>query len=137
MPDLDSLASPGLEWRIGGRATRDSPMFDEQLPLAKLPSEYWDGNCFVGASFLARYEALRYDEPGMQNVLWGSDYPHTEGTWPVTEYVLAPHLLGHPRADCPAHPGRAGPLRPETSTPNRCAISPNVSGRHRTRSTAP
>ncbi len=96
MPDLDSLASPGLEWRIGGRATPDSPMFDEQLPLAKLPSEYWNGNCFVGASFLARYEALRYDEPGMQNVLWGTDYPHTEGTWPVTEYVLRHTFSGIP-----------------------------------------
>ncbi len=96
MPDLDALASPGLEWRIKGRQTIDAPRFDEHVPLTKLPSEYWDGNCFVGASFLARHEALRYDEPGMQNVLWGSDYPHTEGTWPVTEYALRHTFSGLP-----------------------------------------
>ena len=31
------------------------------------------------------------DEPltiGLENLLWGSDYPHPEGTWPHTETCL-------------------------------------------------
>lgn len=46
------------------------------------PSEYCAEQVFLGASFLAKYEAddaveRRY----VDNVLWGSDYPHAEGTW--------------------------------------------------------
>lgn len=97
MRDLDALAGPELEWRLrGDGGVPGGPRFDEHVPLTKLPSEYWDAHCFVGGSFLARYEALRYDQPGMQNVLWGSDYPHTEGTWPVTEYALRNTFAGIP-----------------------------------------
>ncbi len=95
--DLDALAAPELEWRLrGSGGVPGGPRFDEHVPLRKRPSEYWDAHCFIGGSFLARYEALRYDEPGMQNVLWGSDYPHTEGTWPVTDYALRNTFAGIP-----------------------------------------
>jgi hypothetical protein len=54
------------------------------LPL--LPSEYMKRQVFVGASFLAHYEAMDAVENGYtDNVLWGSDYPHPEGTWRYPE----------------------------------------------------
>jgi hypothetical protein len=41
---------------------------------------------FVGASFLAPFEAARAVEEGYASqLLWGSDYPHIEGTWLYTD----------------------------------------------------
>lgn len=54
--------------------------------LTRLPSEYCRTNYFIGASFQARFEAEGAIRDGVvDNVLWGSDYPHAEGTWHYTE----------------------------------------------------
>jgi hypothetical protein len=54
-----------------------------------LPSEYFDRNCFIGASNTKRRElGLRY-EIGIDNMLFGNDFPHPEGTWPNTRTWLA------------------------------------------------
>ncbi len=56
--------------------------------LSLLPSEYFDRNCFIGASSTKRREiALRY-EIGVGNIMWGNDFPHPEGTWPHTKEWL-------------------------------------------------
>jgi predicted TIM-barrel fold metal-dependent hydrolase len=50
--------------------------------VRKLPSEYALDNVFVGASFMARFEAEDAMANGyIRNVIWGSDYPHFEGTF--------------------------------------------------------
>jgi predicted TIM-barrel fold metal-dependent hydrolase len=50
--------------------------------LSKKPSEYCHQNVFVGASFISHNEALAACRDGYsENYLWGSDYPHIEGTW--------------------------------------------------------
>jgi predicted TIM-barrel fold metal-dependent hydrolase len=50
--------------------------------VARRPSEYCRTNVFVGASFLAPFEADDAVREGYaDNVMWGSDYPHTEGTF--------------------------------------------------------
>lgn len=47
----------------------------------KRPSTY-ARHIFIGGSFLAAYEAEdAWREGYASQVLWGSDYPHTEGTW--------------------------------------------------------
>jgi predicted TIM-barrel fold metal-dependent hydrolase len=52
------------------------------------PSEYFDRNCFIGASNTKRREiGMRY-EIGVDNLLWGSDFPHPEGTWPSSREWL-------------------------------------------------
>ena len=52
--------------------------------LSLSPSEYFDRNCFIGASNTKRRElAMRY-EIGVENICWGNDFPHPEGTWPNT-----------------------------------------------------
>lgn len=52
--------------------------------LSRKPSEYFHDCVYLGASCMPRREAeLRY-EIGVKNLLWGSDYPHPEGTWPET-----------------------------------------------------
>jgi hypothetical protein len=56
--------------------------------LSKTPSEYFASNCFVGASFLRPIECtLRY-EVGVDRIMWGADYPHSEGSYPYTREAL-------------------------------------------------
>jgi predicted TIM-barrel fold metal-dependent hydrolase len=46
------------------------------------PSEYMHSNLYIGASFMSDWEARDASENGYHaNVLWGSDYPHSEGTF--------------------------------------------------------
>jgi predicted TIM-barrel fold metal-dependent hydrolase len=57
--------------------------------LPNPPSYYWEQNCFVGASFMANFEAKLAIEHGFDHkMLWGSDYPHSEGTWPRTRLAM-------------------------------------------------
>jgi predicted TIM-barrel fold metal-dependent hydrolase len=58
------------------------------------PSYYWQRNCYVGASFLRPCEApLRYDI-GVDRIMWGSDFPHTEGTYPYSTEALRNTFAG-------------------------------------------
>jgi hypothetical protein len=75
MIELDSTWLSQAEWNTALR---------EQVP--RRPSEYCESNVFVGASFLAPFEAARAVEEGYASqLLWGSDYPHIEGTWLYTD----------------------------------------------------
>jgi predicted TIM-barrel fold metal-dependent hydrolase len=52
--------------------------------IKRKPSEYMADNCFIGASFLAPFEAEDAVAHGYTgNVLWGRDYGHIEGTFVV------------------------------------------------------
>ncbi len=55
---------------------------------ARRPSEYFAESCTVVGSFMAPYEAQRCRDIGVTNLMWGSDYPHVEGTWPRTELAM-------------------------------------------------
>jgi predicted TIM-barrel fold metal-dependent hydrolase len=61
---------------------------DIRRELPRLPSEYWETNCYIGGSFLAPFEVARRDEVGLRNLMWGSDYPHVEGCWPRTRLSM-------------------------------------------------
>lgn len=56
--------------------------------LSMRPSEYFDRNCFIGASNTRRREIARRYEIGITNLCWGNDFPHPEGTWPHTKDFL-------------------------------------------------
>jgi len=61
-----------------------NPALRDQVP--KPPSDYCATNVFVGASFLAPFEAERAVREGYSSqLLWGSDYPHIESTWQYTD----------------------------------------------------
>ena len=52
----------------------------DQVP--RRPSEYMARNVFVGASFASPYEVEQAVLHGLDSqLLWGSDYPHLEGTF--------------------------------------------------------
>jgi predicted TIM-barrel fold metal-dependent hydrolase len=69
----------------------------EQVP--EKPSYYWENNCYAGASFFRPSEApLRY-EIGLSKIMWGQDYPHTEGTYPYTTEALRNTFAGIPSGE--------------------------------------
>lgn len=61
------------------------PMFKHFTKGLSLgPTGYFRQNCFIGASFLKPHEARFRHDVGIDKLMWGSDYPHLEGTWPNT-----------------------------------------------------
>ena len=63
----------------------DNPIFAHfTKELSLTPAEYFQRNCFIGASFLPRHEVGDRYRIGLDKLMWGSDYPHMEGTWPNT-----------------------------------------------------
>jgi len=77
----------------------------EALPLR--PSEVWRRNCWIAATFLSRAEAELRGEMGAGRVLWGSDFPHPEGTWPHTPTCLRRTFHGLPRDEVAAMLGES------------------------------
>jgi len=102
---LDSIYDAALRLDSGEVAVMPPPglLSSELSDLAGLlpmrPSEYFAQNCFIGASYMAPFEAaMRYDI-GLENLLWGSDYPHIEGTWPDTRLAIRHALAELPEEE--------------------------------------
>lgn len=76
---------------------------DFRSNLTMKPSEYFRRNCWVGASALfdEGSTAVRHDI-GINNVMWGTDYPHPEGSWPHTRDKLRECFTGMPPAEIEA-----------------------------------
>jgi predicted TIM-barrel fold metal-dependent hydrolase len=66
---------------------------EHQTGLPKLPSEYWYRQCRA---------TFQSDRPGMDmvgklgvdNIMWGNDYPHPDGVWPISQTVIQ-ETMGH------------------------------------------
>ncbi len=56
--------------------------------LTLLPSEYVKRNVYFGASAFSPYEADMIRFMGADHILWGSDYPHEEGTCPDSKTAI-------------------------------------------------
>jgi len=59
----------------------------ENLPLK--PSAYFDRNFFLGASLFLPQEAKQRYDIGVHNIMWGVDYPHSEGTFPYSREAIS------------------------------------------------
>ena len=64
--------------------------------IARRPSDYWREHCAITATFISRGEVEMRHEIGIGNLLWGSDFPHPEGTWPETPTCLRHAFHGVP-----------------------------------------
>ena len=67
----------------GGHTTKKMAALLEGK-ISKLPSDYFGTNIFIGASTMSKEEIRRRYVIGTDVVMWGTDYPHPEGTWPHT-----------------------------------------------------
>ncbi|MGZ4713161.1 MAG: amidohydrolase family protein [Acidimicrobiia bacterium] len=59
---------------------------DQALPLT--PTEYFQRNVWVGVSFPGVRDTKALRKLGLDKVMWGSDYPHNEGTSPFSRESL-------------------------------------------------
>ena len=83
------LGECGIGW-IPYVIERTDIKYDDRLfhlGFEMKPSEYWRRNCKatyqsdpVGLESLARL--------GVENVMWGSDFPHPDGVWPDSQELL-------------------------------------------------
>jgi predicted TIM-barrel fold metal-dependent hydrolase len=62
--------------------------YTDENKLPKLASEYFEQNCWIGASFPGPLDAEARKRMGPDRFMWGSDYPHDEGTPPYTREHL-------------------------------------------------
>lgn len=74
---------------------------DYKSHLKLKPSEYFARNIRIGAS-IPRREAEQRHAIGVGNLMWGSDFPHPEGTWPETATRLATSFQGLPEDEIAA-----------------------------------
>ncbi|HEX3980184.1 MAG TPA: amidohydrolase family protein, partial [Acidimicrobiales bacterium] len=51
-------------------------------------------NIWLGASFLRSSESELRPQFGRDRVMWGDDYPHSEGTWPFSREALRVAFAG-------------------------------------------
>jgi predicted TIM-barrel fold metal-dependent hydrolase len=80
---MDALQAKQDEGSIGALT------FIDPFRLGRKPSEYWTSNCWVGASFMTREDAADRALVGVDRIMWGSDFPHEEGTFPHSRESLA------------------------------------------------
>jgi predicted TIM-barrel fold metal-dependent hydrolase len=74
--------------------------FQNIQQTAKLkPSEYFERQCYIAASFMGAHESAIRHEIGLDHLMWGADFPHVEGTWPRTRKSLARCFNGIPIED--------------------------------------
>jgi hypothetical protein len=67
--------------------------------LALRPSEYWHRQCYAGATFIHPAEIAIRDQVGVDKILWGSDYPHLEASYPFSRAAVRTAFQGIPVAD--------------------------------------
>lgn len=71
----------------------------EVVPLQ--PSEYWNRQCYLGSSLFSRAEIAARHSIGVEKMMIGIDFPHSEGAWRygTQDYVQATFGAEHVPAD--------------------------------------
>jgi len=69
------------------------------------PSEYWARQCHVGSSFMRPAEVPLRHAVGVDRIMWGSDYPHKEASYPYSREALRIAYAGVDEAEVRAMVG--------------------------------
>jgi predicted TIM-barrel fold metal-dependent hydrolase len=81
-----------LDWFYGrmtlGDAAEASFFGAAAKGMSMTPTEYFRRNVSVGASFLRASESALRHEVGVERIMWGADYPHSEGSYPFSRQAL-------------------------------------------------
>ncbi|MEM7410012.1 MAG: amidohydrolase family protein [Myxococcota bacterium] len=64
--------------------------------LSLTPTEYFQRQCYIGASFMPDHEGRDRYKIGLDKLMYGTDYPHLEGTWPNTMDALRSVFAEYP-----------------------------------------
>lgn len=73
--------------------------YAEENKLPRLATDYFNQNCWIGASFPAPADAAVRTHMRPDRFMWGSDYPHDEGTPPYTRQHLRQVFHDVPEAE--------------------------------------
>jgi predicted TIM-barrel fold metal-dependent hydrolase len=92
-----ALTEVRADWVPATLAALDARFEQGDLPSKRRPSEYWTEHCFATPSSPHRCEIDMRHEIGIDNFLFGTDYPHPEGTWPNTKEWIRVAFAGVPR----------------------------------------
>jgi hypothetical protein len=84
---------------LGGGHTTKKMAAMMKGKISRLPSDYFGENIFIGASTMSPEEVRRRHVIGCDVVMWGTDYPHPEGTWPHTQEKLRSDFVDVPVED--------------------------------------
>jgi predicted TIM-barrel fold metal-dependent hydrolase len=102
--------------------------------LTLTPSEYVKRNVYFGASGLSPYETRMIDWLGADHILWGSDYPHEEGTCPdskiAIQWALSARSVEETRQILAGNAARLYGFDLEALAPVAAEIGPEVSAIH-------
>jgi predicted TIM-barrel fold metal-dependent hydrolase len=97
-----SFGESGIGWIPYALDRMDFEFEDRFRDLMKLkPSEYWQRQC--KATF--QYDVIGPKLLGVNNLMtvdtlmWGSDYPHTDGIWPESTKYIEEQFVGLSRED--------------------------------------
>jgi predicted TIM-barrel fold metal-dependent hydrolase len=112
-PDLKLvLTEQGTQW-VPGTLARMDQLWERMVATGRIgelgapegaitkrkASEYFADNVWMGASFPGPADAEVFKEIGLDKVMWGSDYPHDEGTYPKTRESLRAAFSGWTEPD--------------------------------------
>jgi predicted TIM-barrel fold metal-dependent hydrolase len=63
------------------------------MPISEVPSFYWHRN--MAATFEEDELGIELrDRIGVENLMWATDYPHPDSTWPESQKVIREHFDG-------------------------------------------
>jgi len=79
-------------------ATWSKQRFWTKCPIREAPSFYMDQNIY-GSFIDERVGILNRNLPGGRNIMWSSDYPHSETTYPNSQAVIDRIFEGIPEED--------------------------------------
>lgn len=68
-------------------------------PRLPEPPSFYFKRQFYGTFEDDRAGVLTREITGVENIMWASDYPHTEGVWPFSRYQVARDFEGIPAVD--------------------------------------
>jgi predicted TIM-barrel fold metal-dependent hydrolase len=102
--------------------------------LTMAPSEYVRRNCYFGASMMTPWESSVIDYVGADHVMWGSDYPHEEGTCPdskiAVRWAFQDQTIENTRQLLAGNAARVYGFDLEALTPIAAEIGPSVEETH-------
>jgi predicted TIM-barrel fold metal-dependent hydrolase len=71
----------------------------EPGPMRLTPSEYWRRHCGVGLSLMRYGDVAARRGVGIEKLMFGTDFPHVEGSWPNTHDWIRATLGSVPESE--------------------------------------
>ncbi len=96
-PDLKLVFTEiRADWVPGTLTVLEEHFADGHVSLKCSPREYWERHVYLAPSSTRRNEVELRHQVGIGRFMFGTDYPHPEGTWPNTQDWIRDAFRGVP-----------------------------------------